>query len=137
VRPSLEFTMIDTNRRLLQVAAADLQVLENGVEQQIDVFQEAVAPVSIVFALDTSGSMKKAAEDVKEAARSFIRALRPEDPLALLLFSDRAQFAHDISTTREWSLSAIDKYQANGGTALYDATWYRRASCDRADDRWT
>jgi Ca-activated chloride channel homolog len=123
VRPSLEFMMIDTNRRLLQVAAADLQVFENGVEQQIDVFQEAVAPVSIVFALDTSGSMKKAAEDVKEAARSFVRALRPEDPLALLLFSDRAQFAHDISTTREWSLSAIDRYQANGGTALYDATW--------------
>jgi Ca-activated chloride channel family protein len=123
VRPSLEFTMIDTNRRLLQVAAADLQVLENGVEQHIDVFQEAVAPVSIVFALDTSGSMKKAAEDVKEAARSFIRALRPEDPLALLLFSDRAQFAHDISTTRAWSLAAIDQYQANGGTALYDATW--------------
>ena len=45
-------------------------------------FQEAVTPVSIVFALDTSGSMKKVAEQVKAAARSFVEALRPEDPLA-------------------------------------------------------
>jgi VWFA-related protein len=123
VRPSLEFTMVDANRQLLQVAASDLQVFENGAEQQIEVFQEAVAPVSIIFALDTSGSMKKVTEQVKEAARSFVLALRPEDPLGLLLFSDRAQFAHDISTTRSWSLTAIDQYQANGGTALYDATW--------------
>ena len=50
------------------------------MEQQIDVFQEAVAPVSIVFALDTSGSMKKAAEHVKEAARELRRALRPRRP---------------------------------------------------------
>ena len=101
--------MIDANRELLEVAAGDLQVFEDGAEQQLEVFQEAVAPVSIVFALDTSGSMKKVAEQVKEAARSFVQALRPEDPLGLILFSDRALFAHDISTTRSWSLEAIDQ----------------------------
>ena len=123
IRPSLEFTMTDANRELLEVAAGDLQVFEEGTEQQLDVFQEAVAPVSIVFALDTSGSMKKVAEQVKEAARSFVQALRPEDSLGLILFADRAVFAHDLSTTRSWSLEAIDRYQASGGTALYDATW--------------
>ena len=35
--------------------------LEDGVEQKIDTFQEAVTPVSIVLALDASGSMKKSA----------------------------------------------------------------------------
>ena len=89
--------------------------------QQIEVFQEAVSPVSIVFALDTSGSMKKVTEHVKAAAQSFVEALRPQDPLGLILFSDRALFAHDISTTRAWSLDAIAGYQAAGGTALYDA----------------
>jgi len=123
VRPSLEFTMSDANHELLEVSAGDLQVFEDGAEQQVDVFQEAVAPMSIVFALDTSGSMKRVADQVKDAARSFVQALRPEDPLALVLFSDRAQFAHDLSTTRAWSLDAIDKYEAKGGTALYDATW--------------
>jgi VWFA-related protein len=123
VRPAIEFTMVDANRQLLNVSADTLRVLEDGVEQTVDVFQEAVSPVSIVFALDTSGSMKKVAEDVKSAARSFVQALRPQDPLGLILFSDRAQFAHDVTTNRSWSLDAIDKYQANGGTALYDALY--------------
>ena len=123
VRTSLEFTMTDTNHELLAVSAGDFQVFENGAEQEVEVFQEAVTPVSIVFALDTSGSMKRVADQVKEAARNFVRALRPEDPLGLILFADRAQFAHDLSSTRAWSLDAIDRYEAKGGTALYDATW--------------
>jgi Ca-activated chloride channel family protein len=123
VRPAIEFTMIDTNRQPLNVSADTLRVLEDGIEQSVDVFQEAVTPVSIVFALDTSGSMRKVAEEVKAAARSFVEALRPQDPLGLVLFSDRAVFAHDLSTTRTWSLDAIDKYQAIGGTALYDAVY--------------
>jgi Ca-activated chloride channel homolog len=115
--------MVDANRQLLNVSADTLRVVEDGVEQTVDVFQEAVSPVSIVFALDTSGSMRKVAEDVKSAARSFVQALRPQDPLGLILFSDRAQFAHDITTNRSWSLDAIAKYQALGGTALYDAVY--------------
>src|SRR5262245_47952759 len=67
--------------------------------------------------------MNKAADQVKAAAQSFVEAWRPQDPLGLILFSDRALFAHDISTTRAWSLDAIAKYQAAGGTALYDAAY--------------
>jgi Ca-activated chloride channel homolog len=33
------------------------------------------------------------------------------------------QFAHDLTTVREWSYDAIDKYKALGGTALYDALY--------------
>jgi Ca-activated chloride channel homolog len=115
--------MVDANRQLLDVSADTLRVFEDGVEQQVEVFQEAVSPVSIVFALDTSGSMRRVADDVKAAARSFVQALRPQDPLGLILFSDKALFAHDISTVRKWSLEAIDRYQAVGGTALYDAVY--------------
>jgi VWFA-related protein len=123
VRPSIEFTMLDTAKRLLDVSVDDLQVFEDGVEQTVEVFQEAVTPVSIVFAVDESGSMKKAAEALKAAARAFVESLRPQDPLATILFSDKALFAHDLSTNRSWALEAIDRYQANGGTALHDAVF--------------
>jgi Ca-activated chloride channel homolog len=123
VRPSIEFTMVDTDRRLLSVSATDLIVTEDGVEQKVEVFQEAVTPVSIVFALDSSGSMKKATDQVKAAARSFVESLRPQDPLGMILFANRAVFAHDLSTTRSWSLDAIEDYNASGGTALYDAIY--------------
>jgi VWFA-related protein len=65
--------------------------------------------------------MKKASEAVKGAAREFVAALRPEDRLAVLTFADGIVVAHALGVTREWSLEAIDRYVAEGGTALYDA----------------
>jgi VWFA-related protein len=60
---------------------------------------------------------------MKSAARSFVESLRPQDPLATILFADKALFAHDLSTNRSWALEAIDQYQASGGTALNDAVF--------------
>ena len=121
VRPQLEFTITDSERRFLDVAADDLVVVENGVEQKIETFQEAITPVSIVLALDASGSMKKAADTAKAAASSFVDALRPEDKLGLVVFADRSELAHDLTAERKPIHDAIDQYQALGGTALYDA----------------
>ena len=121
LRPSLEFTITDTQRRYLEVSAEDLIVVEDGVEQTVDSFQEAVTPVSIILALDASGSMRAGADAVTEAARTFVRALRVEDSLGVVLFADRPLFAHDLSTDRASSLAAIDQYATVGGTALYDA----------------
>ena len=120
VRPSIEFTITDFERRVLEVGADDLIVTEDGVEQLVDGFQEAVDPVSIVLALDSSGSMKPSADAVMGAAQTFVQSIREEDALAVLTFADRPVFAHDLTTTREWSLDAIDDYTPVGGTALYD-----------------
>ena len=120
VRPSLEFTAIDERRELVDLALDDLAVIEDGVPQKVDTFQEAVAPVSIVLALDASGSMTKAADRVKAAAKSFVEVIRPQDSLGVLLFADASAFAHDLTTNRQDSLAAIDGYKARGGTALYD-----------------
>ena len=120
VRPSLEFTVTDANRELIDLTRDDLVVLEDGVAQKVDAFQEAVAPVSVVLALDASGSMTKAADGVRAAALSFVEALRPEDALSVLLFSDTSAFAHGLTTDRQQSASAIGAYNAHGGTALYD-----------------
>lgn len=123
VRPSIEFTLKDLTRELVDVSIDDLEVVEDGVAQQLEAFQEAVTPVSIVFALDASGSMKKATEEVKAAAKTFVQNVRPEDALALILFANKSLFAHDMTTRRDWSVEAIDKYVAIGGTALYDAAF--------------
>jgi Ca-activated chloride channel family protein len=123
VRPQIEFTLKNTTRELADVSIDDLRVVEDGVEQKVEAFQEALSPVSIVFALDASGSMRKATDDVKAAAKAFVQNVRPEDALGLILFADKSQFAHDMTTRRDWSVEAIDKYVASGGTALYDAAY--------------
>ena len=96
-------------------------MVENGVVQQLELFQEAVEPVSIVLALDASGSMKKKEAEVVSSAREFINALRPQDKLAVVLFSDHPVFTHDLTDNRAAALAALDQYRANGGTALYDS----------------
>jgi VWFA-related protein len=121
IRPTIEFTVMDAGLGYVDVTREDLIVREDGVEQQVDAFAEAVDPIQMVLTLDQSGSMKKSAEAVKAAASEFVRALRPDDPLAVITFSDKPTFAHDLATTREWSLDAIERYQTVGGTALYDA----------------
>ena len=123
VRPTIEFTLTDTNATPHDMTIDELRVVEDGVPQKLEAFQEASTPVSIVFALDASGSMKKATEPLKAAARSFVEQVRPEDSLALMLFSDKTRFEHDLTTRRDWSLDAINHYVANGGTALYDAVY--------------
>jgi VWFA-related protein len=123
IRPTVEFTATDRQRAYVSITADDLEVLEDGVPQTVDTFQEAVDPVSIVMAVDGSGSMKKSAEAVREAANTFVDAVRAEDKLALITFSDKPSFAHLLSTNRDWSRAAIAQYQTSGGTALYDALW--------------
>jgi Ca-activated chloride channel family protein len=121
IRPTLEFTVTDPSGQYVEISADDLVVSEDGVDQKVDTFHEAATPVSIVLALDSSGSMRKTADAVMAAARTFVWALRPEDKLSLLFFSDGVLVGHDLGTNRQTSIDAIDRYRAVGGTALYDA----------------
>ena len=103
---------MDPTGRYLDLTAEDLEVVENGVAQGVETFQEAVQPVSIVLRSDASGSMRKKEADVVASAREFISDLRPEDQLALMLFSDRATFAHDFSTDQEFACGASSDYKS-------------------------
>ena len=121
VRAEIEFTLTDAERQFADIGVDDLVVVENGVEQKVDVFHEAVSPVSIVLAIDASGSMKKWADSAKAAASAFVNAIRPQDALGLLMFADSSQLAVDLTTDRDKALVAIAGYTPRGGTALYDA----------------
>lgn len=123
IRPTIEFTVLNDARGYVDVTSTDVDVFEDGVAQKVDTFQEAVDPVSIVMALDTSGSMRRVVDLVKSTAIDFVQAVRPEDSLALITFADRPKFEHVLATERQWTVDAIQKYTAIGGTALYDALW--------------
>ena len=66
----------------LDMSIDELEVVEDGVPQKVETFQEATTPVSIVFALDASGSMKKAASRSRRPRAGFVEQVRPEDSLA-------------------------------------------------------
>ena len=121
VRPVLEFTAMDPGNQYLDITRDDLQVFEDGVEQKVETFHEATSPVSMALLLDSSGSMKRASEQVVAAAAAFVGALRPEDSMGMLTFADKVEVVHAITTNRSNSYEALAAYKAEGGTALYDA----------------
>ena len=120
VRALLEFTAERQATAAGTVEREGLVVLEDGVEQRVDTFEEAVLPVTVVLTLDASGSMTRMAGQAQAAAREFVTALRPEDAVATVQFADRVQSLHGPTVQRELPLSAIDRYAAEGGTALHD-----------------
>jgi len=123
IRASLEFTSVGTGLTPPSLTRDDIVVLEDGVQQKIDVFQEAVLPVTFMLALDASGSMKKSAAKAQEAAREFITAMRPEDEVGMILFASKSNYINSPTERRDYPLKAIDGYVADGGTALYDALY--------------
>ena len=121
VRASIEFTITDAEKQFVDIDVDDLLVIEDGVEQRVDTFHEAVSPVSIVLAIDASGSMKKWADTATAAATAFVDAIRPQDALGVLMFADATQLSVDLTTDRAKAQAAISAYVPRGGTALYDA----------------
>jgi len=121
VKASLEFTVTNGARQYVDIDPGTLTVLEDGVPQKVESFHESVAPVSVMLALDASGSMTKVSPAIMEAAHTFVQSLKPEDPLGIAMFADRAEMSHDLSTARWVSHRHIQQYVARGGTALNDA----------------
>ena len=117
-----------TNRRGRPVRGLDLgdfKLSEDHVPQTIRYLSaEADQPLSIAFLLDVSGSMRQVGrlEEAKQAVRSFVQQLRPEDRIGLVCFADeQVVWVTDFTTDREAFLRRLDVQRGYGQTALYDA----------------
>ena len=135
VRPTIEFTATDPLGAYLSISADDLDVVEDDVTQHVETFHEATQPVSIVLALDASGSMRRREADVMASARAFVAALRPEDKVGIMLFADDVTLVQDLTADRAASNEAIDSYKTGGGTALYDAVSTALSRLERTEGR--
>jgi VWFA-related protein len=91
---NLFFTATDKQKRFITtLREADVQVVEDGVAQQILLFQrETDRPVSLAFLIDVSASEARVLSDLKAAARSFIEAVikSKDDEAAIIPFTERA-----------------------------------------------
>ncbi len=79
-------------------------------------------PISVVLAIDTSGSMTGTPlKDTQQAAKAFAAALAPADQIGLVAFSDTVTKAVTLTKDKPSVSAAIDQLAAKGNTALYDA----------------
>jgi Ca-activated chloride channel homolog len=100
----------------------DFEVLEDGVPQRLTGFADEDSPLDLVLALDISGSMEGAIDQVRHAAKQFLAKLRPEDRATIIGFNDTTFLVAERETDQRTREEALDLLASWGGTALYDAT---------------
>ena len=104
---------------------ADFEVLEDGKPQPIAIFErESSTPLSIVMAIDTSGTVMTSERLERNAAKSFVRALlRDQDELDLMDFSDTVREIVPFTNQKKRIETGLGELQKGDETSLYDAIY--------------
>jgi Ca-activated chloride channel homolog len=101
----------------------DFKVLENKVDQKLSVFKQEDVPVSVGLVIDNSGSMRDKRPQVNAAALTFVRTSNPQDEAFVVNFNDDYYLdtVHDFTSDLTELKDALERIDARGSTALYDA----------------
>ena len=119
----LYITVTDSAGRLVpNLTKEDFTVLDNGIPQEITVFDDTIRPITSVVMLDTSGSMTLNLEFMKAAAEQFILRLLPEDKAMVGAFNNKVEFAETgFTNDRDDLVHAIRELDFGNMTRLWDA----------------
>ena len=103
----------------------DFTLAEDSLPQKIAVFErQSEIPLSIVLAIDTSGSVNKDLAIEKRAARSFVHSLlRPVDRLDLIDFSSDVREVVPFTNKVSRIDYGIENLMTGPATALYSAVY--------------
>jgi Ca-activated chloride channel family protein len=96
-------------------------VFEDGKAQNIISFHREDIPVSIGILIDNSGSMREKRSKVNQAALNLVRASNPKDEVFVVNFNDEYYLDQDFTNDLLKLKEALEKIDARGGTALFDA----------------
>jgi VWFA-related protein len=71
--------------------------------------------------IDNSGSMREKRDKVNKAALNLVRSSNPQDQVCVVNFNDESYLDQDFTSNINKMQEALEKVEARGGTALYDA----------------
>lgn len=112
----------DQGRPIADLTRDDFKVSEDGVDQEIVLFQnEADIPISVGIIFDTSGSMIDKLDGVEDGVLHFIDKCNPQDDFFVMRFASTWSLAQDFTNDRRQLRTVVRDLQASGSTALYDA----------------
>jgi VWFA-related protein len=109
------------NKPVLDLAAGDFEVRDNGVLQQAALVAVDELPLNVVLALDVSESVAgERLRDLQRAGRSLLGALANRDTSALVTFGFAVKAADRLTADKALVRTALDSASGGGRTALID-----------------
>jgi Ca-activated chloride channel family protein len=118
----LHATVVDEKQHIVtSLDKGDFSVYEDGHPQIITSFRHEDIPVAMGIVVDNSGSMREKRQKVNAAALNLVRASNPDDEVFVVNFNDEYYLDQDFTANINKLKAGLEKIEARGGTALYDA----------------
>src|SRR5579862_1055612 len=118
----LHASVIDDHQHIVtNLDRSAFSVFEDGKPQQIISFHHVDIPVAMGIVIDNSGSMREKRNKVNQAALNLVRSSNPKDEVFIVNFNDEQYLDQDFTNNLLKMKEALEKIDARGGTALYDA----------------
>ena len=120
---ALNVTVTNGNKLVTGLTEGDFQVYEDGVQQDVRFFESRAVPMDVILLLDASSSMRDKMPTVHEAAKSFMKMLRPGDRGAVVAFADNVKVVQGLTSDGAAIETALSSTEAMGATALHNAIY--------------
>jgi Ca-activated chloride channel homolog len=124
---TLHVRVIDRNNHPINnVQKEEFKILEDGVPQPIFSFTREEVPVMYGLAVDTSGSLRPAFDQVINASKAIINSNKRGDETFLERFisSDKIETVQDFTSNKDALMDGLDTLYIEGGqTAVIDGVY--------------
>ncbi len=121
---SLNVTVTDPAQKyVVDLNQDDFQVYEDGVKQEVTLFNRTNLPIALALLVDTSASMESRLPIAQEAAIGFSRKLRSQDLAEVIDFDSRVIVLQSFTNKATELETAIRKTSAGGSTSMYNAIY--------------
>ena len=121
---SMNVTVIDsTSKYITDLTEKDFEIFEDGVKQDLTLFNRTNLPVALSLLIDTSSSMEDRMTVAQDAAIGFIRKLRTTDLGEVIGFDSRAEVLQKFTGNTAELEQAIRKTVAGGSTSMNNALY--------------
>jgi Ca-activated chloride channel homolog len=121
---SMSVTVTDSSSKYItDLTEKDFEIFEDGVKQDLTLFNRSNLPVALSLLIDTSSSMEDRMATAQDAAIGFVRKLRPTDLGEVIGFDSRAEVLQKFTGNTAELEQAIRKTVAGGSTSLNNALY--------------
>ena len=121
---SLNVTVTDPQQKYItDLTQDDFQVFEDGVKQDVTLFNRTNLPIALALLVDTSASMENRLPIAQEAAVGFAKRLREQDLAEIIDFDSRVVVLQAFTNKASEIESAIRRTSAGGSTSMYNAIY--------------
>jgi Ca-activated chloride channel family protein len=130
----IDVLVTDGDRPIPNLTAADFELIDNGVAQEVEVTTLRDVPVDVIIVLDTSASLgDDGLRHLLGATDTLLGSLRAGDRAALVTFSRAVMMRSALTPTHESVRDMLKGLKAEGTTSVIDATYVATTLRTQAD----